>query len=58
MPQETQKATTRVAFCLVSESERAQSNAAGRFGGVLNVEHVGQTQVVRLNIRLKPKGDF
>jgi protocatechuate 3,4-dioxygenase beta subunit len=43
---------------LVSESERAQSNAAGRFGGVLNVEHVGQTQVVRLNIRLKPKGDF
>ena len=43
---------------LVGESERAQSAAAGRFGEVLDVEHTGETQVVRLNIRLKPKGDF
>jgi protocatechuate 3,4-dioxygenase beta subunit len=43
---------------LVSESERAQPIAAGRFGEVLNVEHFGKTQVVCLNIRLKPKGDF
>jgi len=43
---------------LVSGSEREQSIAAGRFGEVLNVEHIGETQVVRLNIRLKSKGDF
>jgi protocatechuate 3,4-dioxygenase beta subunit len=43
---------------LVSQSERAQSIAAGHFGEVLNVEHTGETQVVRLNIRLKSQGDF
>jgi len=43
---------------LVSDAERTKSTAAGRFGEVAEVEHAGVVQVVRLNIRLKPNGDF
>jgi protocatechuate 3,4-dioxygenase, beta subunit len=43
---------------LVTERERSESAAAGRFGEMLIVERDGKTQHVRLNIRLESKGDF
>ncbi len=43
---------------LVSATDREASIARGRFGDVLDVVHEGRTEHVRLNIRLRPRGDF
>lgn len=43
---------------LVSVAEREQSKAKESFGDVLQVERKSEGQRVRMNVRLKAKGDF
>jgi protocatechuate 3,4-dioxygenase beta subunit len=43
---------------LLTNQERAEAAAAGRFGEVLAVQRDGGVEHVRPVIRLKPKGDF
>jgi protocatechuate 3,4-dioxygenase beta subunit len=43
---------------LVTDAERAKSDSAGRFADVLRVGRKGESEVVHMNVRLRPKGDF